>query len=544
MKKISIQIKNGEIYNLQLEGLQKTEVNGLIYITINKSKDLIKNEDIIEFCKKNNGITISKNSDKIEIYNDPFRTIPLFITKSNSNELLIFSDFADFKKLNIPVTTDTTGFWEIALFGYALETRTAFNEVKQMTSASKIIISTNNKYKITPYWNFEIYKKKDDLAPKEAVKQLDNHLTTIFSKNLIPNKKYIMGLSGGLDSRLSSAYISKYLNKNSVRFFTFGYDKKTLEYTLSKKVANTLNFNKPDFYLLTKKKYLDQLSIFPDINAGLISFQHGHIYSCLKDAGSTLHDYTLISNFYSDAVFGFSTKLTKDTELENSWYYNTIRDKKNLLTKSVYENIFNDIKLIFRRFDPKSNFSTFDEFIYIVEKNPKFHNYLTFLYSDFTDILSPYTNFTLLNYMISLPFAFRKDKCILDELLKIYFPNLSFEDNSSRLATDSSFRLWIKQDPIGYIKYFFLKINVLFIFFGWKFQLKSKYLTEDHRASFQKYLRTEYSMDMNFLFKKKIITIQQLKYFSRFTVRHYDYSIKLNLINLANVIKKFNVFQK
>ncbi|MBE9467753.1 MAG: hypothetical protein IMY72_05440 [Bacteroidetes bacterium] len=544
MKKISIQIKNGEIYNLQLEGLQKTEVNGLIYITINKSKDLIKNDDIIEFCKKNNGITISKNSNKIEIYNDPFRTIPLFITKSNSNEILIFSDFADFKKLNIPVTTDTTGFWEIALFGFALATRTAFNEVKQMTSASKIIISTNNKYKITPYWNFEIYKKKDNLSPNEAVKQLDNHLTTIFSKNLIRNKKYIMGLSGGLDSRLSSAYISKYLNKNSVRFFTFGYDKKTLEYTLSKKVANTLNFNKPDFYLLTKKKYLASLNSFSDITAGLISFQHAHIYSYLKNTSKTILDFTFISNYYSDAIFGFCTKLTKDTELKNSWYYNTIQNKKNLLTESVYEKIFNDIELIFKRFETKSNFSTFDEFIYIVEKNPKFHNYLSFLYSNFTEILSPYTNFTLLNYMISLPFAFRKEKGILDELLKKYFPNLSFEDNSSRLATDSSFRLWMKQGPIEYLKYLFLKINVLFILVGLKFQLKSKYLTEDHRALFHKYLRPKYRGALNFMSQKKIITTQQLKHFSRLTIRHYEYSIRLNLINLANVIKKFNTFQK
>ena len=45
-----------------------------------------------------NGIQLIEHDETIEIYNDPFRTAPLFITETKSGELIIFSDFKDYYK--------------------------------------------------------------------------------------------------------------------------------------------------------------------------------------------------------------------------------------------------------------------------------------------------------------------------------------------------------------------------------------------------------------------------------------------------------------
>ena len=146
------------------------------------------------FDIKKNGIQIIENDNKIEIYNDPFRTVPLFISKNKNEELIIFSNFEDFYKFeNVDKTIDEAGFWEIVLFGSGLWTRTLYKNVKQMPAASKIIIEINtNKYKIEKYWDFNIKVDESIDSMEKAAQGLYDRLDGIFSK-LDKNKKICNG---------------------------------------------------------------------------------------------------------------------------------------------------------------------------------------------------------------------------------------------------------------------------------------------------------------------------------------------------------------
>ena len=174
--------------------------------------EMLKNVNYINvknFNIKQNGIQIIEDNNKIEIYNDPFRTVPLFITKDLKGKLIIFSNFEDYYKFeNVDKSIDEAGFWEIILFGSGLWTRTLYTNVEQMPAASKIIVDKiTNEYQIEKYWDFNIVENKSINSLEKAAKGLYNRLDAIFSK-LDRNQKYVMGMSGGMDSRITLAIIN------------------------------------------------------------------------------------------------------------------------------------------------------------------------------------------------------------------------------------------------------------------------------------------------------------------------------------------------
>jgi hypothetical protein len=70
-----------------------------------------------------NGIQLVESDNIIEIYNDPFSTVPLYIAKEKTGGLIIFSNFDDIYEFeSIDLTIDEVGFWEIVLFGSELWT--------------------------------------------------------------------------------------------------------------------------------------------------------------------------------------------------------------------------------------------------------------------------------------------------------------------------------------------------------------------------------------------------------------------------------------
>jgi len=71
----------------------------------------------------------------------------------------------------------------------------------------KIIINKKtNEYKIERYWDFNVKEDQSIDSVEKAATGLYDRLDDIFSK-LDKNQKYIMGISGGMDSRISLAFL-------------------------------------------------------------------------------------------------------------------------------------------------------------------------------------------------------------------------------------------------------------------------------------------------------------------------------------------------
>jgi hypothetical protein len=429
-----------------------------------------------EFDVKVNGIQIVENENKVEIYNDPFRVIPLFIIKDKSDKLIIFSDYEDFYNLkDVDKTIDKAGFWEIILFGNGVFSRTLYKNVRQMPSASKIIIDKNtNKYKIERYWDFNIEVDDSIDSMEKAAQGMYDRIDSIFAK-LDKNTKYIMGMSGGMDSRISLAFLSKYIPKENLKLFTYGFDEKILEYKYACEVAKTLGYDEPEFHKLTARSYRRAMDYLPKMSGGQVGINHCHILDYLQ--GKNLNNFKQISNYISDAIFGLNTKKEKNNDLNN---LNVILDKyKNNFSNKIYQYILSDIELLIENFQSKFNYTNVNEYIYWTEKTPKVFNYFSKLHSEYINQELIYADYDLLVYSLSIPPKYREQKKVLDYLLDNYFKNIpssGFKNISSRFLCGSEFS--------GLLDFYSFKIlnrinATLRLFTKGYIQLFNKYQTEE-----------------------------------------------------------------
>ncbi len=398
----------------------------------------VKYSKVEKFNIKQNGIQVIEDEDKIEIYNDPFRTIPIFIAKDKNSDLIIFSNFEDFYKIKtIDKSIDEVGFWEIILFESGLWTRTLYKNVKQMPSASKILINKEtNTYKIEKYWDFNIQEDKRIDSIEKAAQGLYNKLDDIFSK-LDRNQKYIMGMSGGMDSRITLAFLSKYIQKENLELFTYGFDERLLEYKYACDIAETLGYNKPKFHKLTKDSYKKAMDYLPQMSGGQIGINHCHITEYLYK--NSYEKYQHISTYYTDAILGWDTKENKHISNIKYNYFTNKLNKINFLSQNIKEQISLDSINIFNTINDSLNYCSLDEYKYVTERHQKFHIYLASIQNIFVQTNLPFCNYELLLYSQSIPFKYKQEKILIDYILENNFNLKKIKNISSRFQWGSRF---------------------------------------------------------------------------------------------------------
>jgi len=116
-----------------------------------------------------------------------------------------------------------------------------------------------------------------------------------------------MGLSGSTDSRLAAHYLSKNKRSSSdIRLVTYAAHPNSIEYRYAREVASTLGLDAPHLHLLKDEHYINALEYLPQWTAGQINNQHCHLSSYLKEADLAGENIVHLSNYYTDALFGFA----------------------------------------------------------------------------------------------------------------------------------------------------------------------------------------------------------------------------------------------
>lgn len=494
---------------------------------------LDKIEEFIEFDIKRIGLTLIKKDDKVIIYSDVFRSIPLYVYIKKDKSIVLFQNFQKFitnTKNNL--TIDLVSFNESLLYGTPLWTRTLYNEVKQLPAASRLIINYNTgDYSIERYWNFSIMEDLSITSIQQAADMLHERLNKIYNK-LNRNLIYYVGLSGGLDSRLSLSYLSKYIHKNQINAFTFGFNSNILEYKYSRSVATALNIDRVDFHKLTPFIYREALNYMPQKSFGHISINHCHIDSYLRSKKN--FNCIQISNYFSDAIFGYATKLPKE---KYDYYKNNYIHKLNsnkFLNPQLKEAIENDIFMMCKDYDENSNFSSIDEYLYLTERHAKFHFNLARAQSENFPTILPFVDYDLLKFMISVPIRFREQKIILDELFNRHFKKVKKEEIpqiSSRFSYNfSSAKDWLEFRLLNSIN------GILRSFTNGKIQLFNKFQTEEHERLIYGYFRNDLDLAIEKFRTLNLLTNEQCKYYKRLPLRAKGFDSRFTLISLSSII--------
>jgi len=493
-----------------------------------------------KFNIKQNGIQIIEDENKIEIYNDPFRTIPLFVTKNQNNKIILFSNFEDFYALeNIDESIDEIGFWEVILFGSGLWDRTLYKNVKQMPAASKIIINKNtSEYDIIRYWHFDIKEDKNIDSIEKAAEGLFNRLDSIFSK-LDREKKYVMGISGGMDSRITLAFLSKYIPKENLELFTYGFDDRLLEYKYACEIASALGYNKPKFHKLSIESYIKAMDYLPQETGGQIGINHSHILDYTRN--TKLNTHLQISNYFSDALFGFDCTSPKKTENISNNYYSEIIQNVNYLNTEIKEEMIKDANKIFMGFNNQSNFSSISEYKYLTERNQKFHSHLSYVQNSYLVL----ADFDLLTYMVAMPIKYREQKKLIDFILDNYFEEVStnkFKNISSRDFNGVSPGFTIDNKIEGLIEWYNFKfINranaILRVVTKGYIQLFNKFQTEEQERLLYRDLHKELKESTAKFVKLKLMTTEQKLQWDKLPIRSNGINERYCLISLSKLVK-------
>lgn len=371
-------------------------------------------------ANRSKGIIVYKETEGIRILNDPFCTLPLYYTDTATH----FTASSDPQKL-IDYTThpfDAIGVWETLLLNSPLWNRTPYKDIKFLPAACELRVG--NGTTLQRYWNFEFEPASADFNKRSFLSNFDDLLNQKFGE--IEADSLCMGLSGGNDSRLAAHYLARNKHRFSeIELITYAAHPNSNEYRYAREVANVLGLTAPHLHLLKDVHYIDALSYLPQWSAGQINNQHGHLTSYLSIAGVPASGKTHLSNYYTDAVFGFDCgKPQSLDDIQLALAYQTILNTP-WVGETIRAEMLDDCRLALTPENgAEKYFSSLDEFKYVVERNPRFHLSLAFIQNQFMPTALPFADIDVLAMAMQAPIRLRQSKGILAQLLQYLNPQL------------------------------------------------------------------------------------------------------------------------
>ncbi|MBN2790219.1 MAG: hypothetical protein JXR69_08510 [Candidatus Delongbacteria bacterium] len=437
------------IFNISDSKIQLTEkkINGFVN-RISSSEILItnlKNElDNATDMSKFRGVKIEFTERSLSIYTDHFSSIPVFYTNTGSQ--VIFSNNYKYVASNVIIPTeDKIGFWELFIFENTLLDRTLLQEVKYLQACSLLHIE-NNSVKESRYFNYD-YEKISGVSANNYDEMIDT-IRSYFKE--LEYKEYLFPVSGGFDSRLFLSLFDKekYINE----FVTYGFNKNIIENAAAKKVIDLLGYDRKKhiFHKLTEDKYMKDIVELSEISGGFIGVQNSHLFSYLSDVDPK--GSNLISGVLADGIFGYACDPELNNEFTKSSYYKTIINAsgKYRIPQKITDEIISDLEKLFTDWKLNRTISSFNEYVYIRERNSKFMFGLVNVWRRYTNVIIPPLDHRIENLFMSLPDSSRKYKAIVNRLLNRIDPKLLNINNVSSIFRNKEIGLSNKCQDLEY----------------------------------------------------------------------------------------------
>ena len=260
---------NGEIYNYR-ELRAELETRG-IHCRDSSESEVVINlylEFGLDFINKLNGmfaIAIHDARDRsLHLIRDRMGKKPLWISQLSDGTLFFASEVRALMLARPDRTLRTDMIAEVMQYGYIKSPNSAFNEINQVPPAS-VISWRDGKTTTATYWSAD-FETKVTIPYEAALETTKELIEAAVSRRLISERPLGSFLSGGYDSTVVTAYMTK-LMKEKVQTYSIGFHSEAFnEAHHAKKVANYLGTNhheeilSPDPALVIEKisQVLDQ----------------------------------------------------------------------------------------------------------------------------------------------------------------------------------------------------------------------------------------------------------------------------------------------
>jgi asparagine synthase (glutamine-hydrolysing) len=260
---------NGEIYNYR-ELRAELEARG-VHCRDSSESEVVINlylEFGLDFINKLNGmfaIAIHDARDRsLHLIRDRMGKKPLWISQLSDETLFFASEVRALMLARPDRTLRTDMIAEVMQYGYINSPNSAFNEIHQVPPAS-VISWRDGKTTTAAYWTAD-FETKVTIPYQEALETTKELIEAAVSRRLISERPLGSFLSGGYDSTVVTAYMTK-LMKEKVQTYSIGFHSEAFnEAHYAKQVAKYLGTNhheeilSPDPALVIEKisQVLDQ----------------------------------------------------------------------------------------------------------------------------------------------------------------------------------------------------------------------------------------------------------------------------------------------
>jgi asparagine synthase (glutamine-hydrolysing) len=392
----------------------------------------LRNEsDFKEILRKINGVftLIITNKKNIYIASDITRSFPIFYTFQN-DQLILSDDILHLKDTFNLQDFDNLSEIEFKASNHTHGKKTLLTNVFQVQASEYLIIKNEAIVESNFFYSFAIKSENSDVYETLKSKTFDafENAFNRFIKSL-NNKKVIVPLSGGYDSRLIAVMLKKFNYKN-VLCYTYGR-KDSFEIENSKKTAEQLNFKwifiEYDHQLI--KGYLEsekfkEYAHFAGKHSSMPYLQEYFAVHYLKEHNLITDDSIFVPGFAGDFLGGSqfvkvipeNLKSTEITDLIISTKFSNHRlsaKNKKLLKEEITKNL--------KKFDsnyldkiPTSVFENYD----IHEKISKFVFNSASIYTFLNfEHRFPFWDRELLDFFKEIPVKHKQMKVLFDDVL-------------------------------------------------------------------------------------------------------------------------------
>lgn len=472
------------------------------------------------------------------LYRDRLGTFPLFLfDDSRNNQLILFNKFDLIREYWGDLHLDEAGFWELFLFESTLRSRSLFSNVLQVPCASYVKITSDLKYCVDRYWHINV-GAKTKLSSGEFQKESFERFDQVFA-GLDKEKRYLLPLSGGEDSRLMGAFMARHLARDNIHLVTYGFDSRILEYTYAKQVAAALGLHEPVFHTLTSDSYIRNLKPLAEITGGCFSVQNSHLFDSVRHQLDGVN--STCSSAYSDGILGFDAKKydEKRDSFEDCPWYKTLEKwrYKAHIPLHISETIESDLYEDFLEWKNMSTISSIEEYIYLVERNNKFHLLCSNLLESFAAVDLPFTEPVITDFYFAISNEHRHRKLGSIDMVKRYFPCLRNIKTVGSLFSREGLRRPYQYSHFRVVNF----LNYLSAsFLGDRILLVNPYHTEAHGYNMRRYHRQHLEKAVEFLLGNSVIDGQAADQLNLIPARNtFEFTSRYQIINSAYVLALF-----
>lgn len=255
-------INRRNYFFFQSESLLRYESKKSIYNNFISSKKRFLNSYEGEFLLVN----IDFDSNLIEVAIDKFGKTSCFYFKNNKF-LIISNDYFEICRLliehNVNIKFNFDFIKQVTYHNVSLDGRTIVKDIN-MVPASSLLVIKRLDVCIQKYWSFHFvpdYNLEIDSVTDKTYSIFDRYMADV--SELFSEKKFGIGLSGGLDSRI----IGSLARKNNIKLVPYCIGKKRVYkifnsygYRLSKKISKKLSIKTPYFIEYDSEPISDKIA--------------------------------------------------------------------------------------------------------------------------------------------------------------------------------------------------------------------------------------------------------------------------------------------